>query len=140
MNITGAAIWINPGVGVLTIIALWPVAIMFMHVRDTLRSLKIIPKYAMYQVNLRTFPIKDLTIFCSVFDDFCTRLSSFEYKTVSSTRSCLTPLNKVVFQFLYFPVFSIQMHLKKKLLRICFNENTEYLSRKFSNAAQIKIK
>ncbi|XP_063063467.1 organic solute transporter subunit alpha [Engraulis encrasicolus] len=52
LNITGAAIWINPGVGVLTIIALWPVAIMFMHVRTTLRSLKIIPKYAMYQLVL----------------------------------------------------------------------------------------
>ncbi|XP_072546153.1 organic solute transporter subunit alpha [Salminus brasiliensis] len=52
LNITGAAIWINPAVGVFTIIALWPVAIMFMHVRNTLRSLKIIPKYAMYQLVL----------------------------------------------------------------------------------------
>ncbi|KAJ8010869.1 hypothetical protein DPEC_G00079620 [Dallia pectoralis] len=52
MSISGAAIWINPGVGVLTIIALWPVAIMFMHLRTTLRSLKIIPKYAMYQLVL----------------------------------------------------------------------------------------
>ncbi|TSK98508.1 Palmitoyltransferase ZDHHC2 [Bagarius yarrelli] len=52
MKISSSAIWINPGVGVLTIIALWPVAIMFMHVRNTLRSLKIIPKYAMYQLVL----------------------------------------------------------------------------------------
>ncbi|XP_010884258.1 organic solute transporter subunit alpha-like isoform X2 [Esox lucius] len=52
MRITGASIWINPGLGVLTIIALWPVAIMFMHLRTTLRSLKIIPKYAMYQLVL----------------------------------------------------------------------------------------
>ncbi|TKS87836.1 Organic solute transporter subunit alpha [Collichthys lucidus] len=52
LNITGAAIWINPFVGVLTIIALWPVAIMFMHLRIALRSLKIIPKYAMYQLVL----------------------------------------------------------------------------------------
>uniref|UniRef100_A0A4W4F0E2 Organic solute transporter subunit alpha n=1 Tax=Electrophorus electricus TaxID=8005 RepID=A0A4W4F0E2_ELEEL len=52
MQITGASIWINPFVGVLTIIALWPVSIMFMHVRNTLRSLKIIPKYAMYQLVL----------------------------------------------------------------------------------------
>lgn len=50
LSITGAAIWINPFVGILTIIALWPVAIMFMHLRTTLRSIKIIPKYAMYQV------------------------------------------------------------------------------------------
>ncbi|KAG7484360.1 hypothetical protein MATL_G00048370 [Megalops atlanticus] len=52
LEITGTAIWINPFVGVLTIIALWPVAIMFMHVRNTLRSQKIIPKYAMYQLVL----------------------------------------------------------------------------------------
>ncbi|XP_029934650.1 organic solute transporter subunit alpha [Myripristis murdjan] len=52
LEITGAAIWINPFVGVLTIIALWPVAIMFMHLRTTLRTLKIIPKYAMYQLVL----------------------------------------------------------------------------------------
>lgn len=50
MSITSPAIWINPFVGILTIIALWPVAIMFMHLKATLRTLKIIPKYAMYQV------------------------------------------------------------------------------------------
>ncbi|XP_061106010.1 organic solute transporter subunit alpha-like [Conger conger] len=52
LGITGTAIWINPFVGILTIIALWPVAIMFMHVRNILRSQKIIPKYAMYQLVL----------------------------------------------------------------------------------------
>uniref|UniRef100_A0A8C6UCG0 Solute carrier family 51 alpha subunit n=1 Tax=Neogobius melanostomus TaxID=47308 RepID=A0A8C6UCG0_9GOBI len=52
LTIYGAAIWINPFVGILTIIALWPVAIMFMHLRTTLRTLKIIPKYAMYQLVL----------------------------------------------------------------------------------------
>ncbi|XP_023272829.1 organic solute transporter subunit alpha-like [Seriola lalandi dorsalis] len=52
LTITGAAIWINPFVGILTIIALWPVAIMFMHLRTVLRTLKIIPKYAMYQLVL----------------------------------------------------------------------------------------
>ncbi|CAB1460996.1 unnamed protein product [Pleuronectes platessa] len=52
LKITGAAIWINPFVGILTITALWPVAILFMHLRTTLRTLKIIPKYAMYQLVL----------------------------------------------------------------------------------------
>ncbi|KAM6900257.1 organic solute transporter subunit alpha [Xenentodon cancila] len=52
LKITGAAIWINPFLGFLTIIALWPVAIMFIHLRTTLRTLKIIPKYAMYQLVL----------------------------------------------------------------------------------------
>ncbi|XP_029611059.1 organic solute transporter subunit alpha [Salmo trutta] len=50
--VSGVSIWISLGVGVLTIIALWPVAIMFMHLRTVLRSLKIIPKYAMYQLVL----------------------------------------------------------------------------------------
>uniref|UniRef100_A0A3Q3FSJ5 Solute carrier family 51 member A n=1 Tax=Labrus bergylta TaxID=56723 RepID=A0A3Q3FSJ5_9LABR len=52
LNITGSAIWINPFVGILTIIALWPVAIMFINLRTALRTLKIIPKYAMYQLVL----------------------------------------------------------------------------------------
>ncbi|XP_030638929.1 organic solute transporter subunit alpha-like [Chanos chanos] len=52
LEITGAAIWINPFIGVLTITSLWPVAIVFMNTRNTLRSLKIIPKYAMYQLVL----------------------------------------------------------------------------------------
>ncbi|KAL2094267.1 hypothetical protein ACEWY4_008986 [Coilia grayii] len=52
LNITGASIWINLFVGALTITALWPVAIMFMHLRNSLRSIKIIPKYAMYQLVL----------------------------------------------------------------------------------------
>ncbi|KAB5533297.1 hypothetical protein PHYPO_G00130150 [Pangasianodon hypophthalmus] len=52
VKISSPALWINTSVGVLTIIALWPVGIMFMHVRDTLRSLKIVPKYAMYQLVL----------------------------------------------------------------------------------------
>ncbi|XP_053505201.1 organic solute transporter subunit alpha-like [Ictalurus furcatus] len=52
LGITGAAIWINPFIGVLTIISLWPVGIMFMHIRNTLRSIKLIPKYAMYQLVL----------------------------------------------------------------------------------------
>uniref|UniRef100_A0A673NGU9 Organic solute transporter subunit alpha n=1 Tax=Sinocyclocheilus rhinocerous TaxID=307959 RepID=A0A673NGU9_9TELE len=52
VSATGAAIWINSFIGVLTIIALWPVAIMFMHVREALRTLKMVPKYAMYQLVL----------------------------------------------------------------------------------------
>ncbi|XP_029385397.1 organic solute transporter subunit alpha [Echeneis naucrates] len=52
LSITGAVMWINPFVGILTIIALWPVAIMFIHLRNTLRKIKIIPKYAMYQLVL----------------------------------------------------------------------------------------
>ncbi|KFP91857.1 Organic solute transporter subunit alpha, partial [Apaloderma vittatum] len=45
----GAAIWINCFVGVLTIIALWPIAIMFQQVRNILICKKIIPKFALYQ-------------------------------------------------------------------------------------------
>ncbi|XP_056141464.1 organic solute transporter subunit alpha-like [Lampris incognitus] len=52
LEITGAAIWINPFIGVLTITSLWPVGIMFMNTRNTLRRVKMIPKYAMYQLVL----------------------------------------------------------------------------------------
>ncbi|KAM4545897.1 organic solute transporter subunit alpha-like [Odontesthes bonariensis] len=52
VEITGAAIWINPFIGVLTILSLWPVAIVFMNINSLLRSLSIIPKYAMYQLIL----------------------------------------------------------------------------------------
>nr|XP_046267082.1 organic solute transporter subunit alpha-like [Scatophagus argus] len=52
LEITGAAIWMNPFIGVLTITSLWPVAIIFMNTNSFLRSLSIIPKYAMYQLIL----------------------------------------------------------------------------------------
>uniref|UniRef100_A0A3Q0QUA8 Organic solute transporter subunit alpha-like n=1 Tax=Amphilophus citrinellus TaxID=61819 RepID=A0A3Q0QUA8_AMPCI len=52
LEITGAAIWINPFVGILTITSLWPVAIVFMNTNRYLRCLKIVPKYAMYQLVL----------------------------------------------------------------------------------------
>uniref|UniRef100_A0A673WB18 Organic solute transporter subunit alpha-like n=1 Tax=Salmo trutta TaxID=8032 RepID=A0A673WB18_SALTR len=52
LEITNTASWINPFIGVLTIISLWPVAIMFMNTCNTLRSVRIIPKYAMYQLVL----------------------------------------------------------------------------------------
>uniref|UniRef100_A0A3Q1K6N4 Organic solute transporter subunit alpha n=1 Tax=Anabas testudineus TaxID=64144 RepID=A0A3Q1K6N4_ANATE len=52
LEITGAAIWINPFIGVLTITSLWPVAIVFMNINSHLRRINIIPKYAMYQLIL----------------------------------------------------------------------------------------
>ncbi|XP_030009974.1 organic solute transporter subunit alpha-like [Sphaeramia orbicularis] len=52
LEITGTAIWINPFIGVLTIVSLWPVGIIFMNTNSLLRSLKMIPKYAMYQLVL----------------------------------------------------------------------------------------
>lgn len=52
LEITGTAIWINPFIGVLTIISLWPVAIMFMNTNPRLRHLRMVPKYAMYQLVL----------------------------------------------------------------------------------------
>lgn len=46
----GGAIWINSFIGIITIIALWPVSIIYIHLKESLRVLKIVPKYAMYQV------------------------------------------------------------------------------------------
>uniref|UniRef100_A0A8D0G2E7 Organic solute transporter subunit alpha n=1 Tax=Sphenodon punctatus TaxID=8508 RepID=A0A8D0G2E7_SPHPU len=43
------AIYINCFVGILTIIALWPIGIMFQQVRVLLNCKKIIPKFALYQ-------------------------------------------------------------------------------------------
>ncbi|XP_041808908.1 organic solute transporter subunit alpha-like [Chelmon rostratus] len=52
LEITGTAIWINPFIGVLTIISLWPVAIIFMNTKGFLRGINLVPKYAMYQLIL----------------------------------------------------------------------------------------
>ncbi|MGH0172438.1 UNVERIFIED_CONTAM: hypothetical protein FKN15_005010 [Acipenser sinensis] len=52
LSITSAAIWINPFVGILTIISLWPVAMMFNQTRGLLSSKKIIPKFVLYQLVL----------------------------------------------------------------------------------------
>ncbi|XP_069060918.1 organic solute transporter subunit alpha-like isoform X2 [Pleurodeles waltl] len=49
LSANGAAIWINCFTGAITIIALWPVGIMFNHVRILLTFKKIIPKFALYQ-------------------------------------------------------------------------------------------
>ncbi|KAA0704600.1 Organic solute transporter subunit alpha [Triplophysa tibetana] len=49
---SGGAIWINSFIGILTIIGLWPVAIIYIHLKESLRVLKIVPKYAMYQMVL----------------------------------------------------------------------------------------
>lgn len=52
LEITGTAIWINPFIGVLTIVSLWPVGIVFMNTNSLLRNLRMVPKYAMYQLVL----------------------------------------------------------------------------------------
>ncbi|XP_064354274.1 organic solute transporter subunit alpha-like isoform X3 [Dromaius novaehollandiae] len=49
LSLEGAAIWISCFIGILTIIALWPVVIMFQQVRAVLNCKKIIPKFALYQ-------------------------------------------------------------------------------------------
>eukprot|EP00064_Thunnus_orientalis_P012067 superscaffoldBa00001807_g12101 len=67
LDITGAAIWINPFIGILTIISLWPVAIIFMNTNSSLRSINIVPKYAMYQLQTSIINILALdgTIACA---------------------------------------------------------------------------
>ncbi|XP_030050529.1 organic solute transporter subunit alpha-like [Microcaecilia unicolor] len=47
--INGAAIWINCFIDIITVIALWPVVIMFTQVKVLLSCKKIIPKFALYQ-------------------------------------------------------------------------------------------
>ncbi|XP_047235721.1 organic solute transporter subunit alpha-like [Girardinichthys multiradiatus] len=50
LKVTGATLWIQLFMGVLTIISLWPIGIVFMNIKSLLHSQKIIPKYAMYQL------------------------------------------------------------------------------------------
>ncbi|XP_007557216.1 organic solute transporter subunit alpha-like [Poecilia formosa] len=52
LKINSAMIWINPFVGVLLVISIWPIGIVFMNTKILMRSLKIIPKYALYQLTL----------------------------------------------------------------------------------------
>ncbi|XP_030055568.1 organic solute transporter subunit alpha-like [Microcaecilia unicolor] len=49
LSVNGAAIWINCFIGIITVIALWPVVIMFTQVKVLLSCKKIIPKFALYQ-------------------------------------------------------------------------------------------
>ncbi|KAF7251276.1 Organic solute transporter subunit alpha [Varanus komodoensis] len=49
LSFSGAAIWINCFIGVLTLIALWPIGIMFQQVRVLLGYKKITPKFVLYQ-------------------------------------------------------------------------------------------
>lgn len=78
LEITGTAIWINPFIGVLTITSLWPVAIIFMNTNSLLRSLNIVPKYAMYQVRLNSvWILLGFTIF-KCRNNFVTAFQIFE--------------------------------------------------------------
>ncbi|XP_069746294.1 organic solute transporter subunit alpha [Narcine bancroftii] len=48
---SGPAIWINTFLGVSTIIALWPIGIVFNKVKGELKNQKIIPKFTLYQIS-----------------------------------------------------------------------------------------
>ncbi|KAF6728809.1 Organic solute transporter subunit alpha [Oryzias melastigma] len=52
LSITCATIWINPFLGVLLCFSLWPVGIIFMNTKGYLRGVKVVPKYAFYQIIL----------------------------------------------------------------------------------------
>ncbi|XP_041066827.1 organic solute transporter subunit alpha [Carcharodon carcharias] len=48
---SGPAIWINTSLGVSTIVALWPIGIVFQKVKVELKNQKIIPKFTLYQIS-----------------------------------------------------------------------------------------
>ncbi|XP_055500521.1 organic solute transporter subunit alpha [Leucoraja erinacea] len=48
---SGPAIWINTSLGVSTIVALWPIGIVFNKVKVELKNQKIIPKFTLYQIS-----------------------------------------------------------------------------------------
>ncbi|XP_067343071.1 organic solute transporter subunit alpha isoform X2 [Channa argus] len=62
INMTGTAVWLSSFIGVLTITALWPVSIMFIHLKTVLQTLKIVPKYAMYQLVLMLSQLQTVII------------------------------------------------------------------------------
>lgn len=82
----GAAIWINCFIGVITIIALWPIGIMFQRVRVLLNCKKIIPKFALYQVRNLTFQFRiSINCWCKI-----TWTLDPKFKVFSPHKTCLT--------------------------------------------------
>ncbi|XP_062393085.1 organic solute transporter subunit alpha-like [Sardina pilchardus] len=113
LEITGAAIWLNPFIGVLTITALWPVSIMFMHLVSTLRSLKIIPKYAMYQLVLVLSQLQaaiisilalDGTIACSPPFSSIARGSMLSQQLMIVEMFIITLVNRMLYHRTYEPL------------------------------------
>ncbi|XP_018616819.1 organic solute transporter subunit alpha-like [Scleropages formosus] len=52
VSVTGTVLWLGLFVGVLTIVALWPVSILFGYLKVTLKTKKLGVKYAMFQMVL----------------------------------------------------------------------------------------
>lgn len=112
-TIEGSAIWINPFIGILTIIALWPVAMTFMHLRVALRTIKIIPKYAMYQLvlilsQLQTALINILalkgTIACAPPFSAITRGYMISQQLLILEMFIITLVTRLLFRRLYDPL------------------------------------
>ncbi|KAI4876260.1 hypothetical protein NFI96_032997, partial [Prochilodus magdalenae] len=135
VSVAGAALWINLFVGVLTITALWPVGIMFMHIRNTLRSLKIIPKYAMYQLilvlsQLQSAIINILSIngviACSPpFSSFA-RGSLFSQQLMIVEMFIITLVTRMLYKRMYEPI-KLDPHESDNEMnvKISLNPNTE---------------
>ncbi|XP_038613265.1 organic solute transporter subunit alpha-like isoform X3 [Tachyglossus aculeatus] len=73
----GAAVWLGGLGGVLTVIALWPVGILFQHVRGLLAHKNISPKFALFQ-------------FCLVLNHI--QSAVFNVLAMVGTISCSPPL------------------------------------------------
>ncbi|XP_067895987.1 organic solute transporter subunit alpha-like [Heterodontus francisci] len=59
---SGPAIWINTSLGVSTIVALWPIAIVFNKVKGELKNQKIIPKFILYKISFILNQLQTLII------------------------------------------------------------------------------
>ncbi|XP_062868209.1 organic solute transporter subunit alpha-like [Trichomycterus rosablanca] len=113
LEITGAAIWINPFIGVLTIISLWPVGIMFMNIKSQLRSIKMVPKYSMYQLVLVLSQLQsaiinilalDGTIACSPPFSSAARGSMFSQQLMITEMFIITLVTRMLYRRTYDPV------------------------------------
>ncbi|XP_029304548.1 organic solute transporter subunit alpha-like [Cottoperca gobio] len=119
LEITGTAIWINPFIGVLTIIALWPVAIIFMNTKGFVRSQNMILKYAIYQLilvlsQLQTSIINilslDGTIACAPPFSSQARGSMLSQQMMILEMFILTLINQSLYRRTYDPIPSHEAH------------------------------
>ncbi|XP_059208248.1 organic solute transporter subunit alpha-like [Centropristis striata] len=128
LEITGTSIWINPFIGVLTIISLWPVAIIFMNTNRFLRSTKIIPKYAMYQLvlvlsQLQTSVINilalDGTIACSPPFSGAARGSMLSQQMMIMEMFIIGLVNRFLYRRTYDPLPPCEEHDNEQNAKKC---------------------
>ncbi|MGH0134599.1 UNVERIFIED_CONTAM: hypothetical protein FKN15_054844 [Acipenser sinensis] len=113
LSITSAAIWINPFVGILTIISLWPVAMMFNQTRGLLSSKKIIPKFVLYQLS-----ITSAAIWINPFVGILTIISLWPVAMMFNQTRGLLSSKKIIPKFVLYQLVLILSQLQSAIINI----------------------